>query len=485
MSKPTRSRAATGRTNPGHGPVSPACSAVRSVLLGSIEPNPLNEELYRPVDPNDPAVRALAEDIAKHGLLEPIVLTANRFILSGHRRRVACLLAGLQSVPCRIVDIGVDDPRVPRLLAAFNNQRVKSLDEVVREILVTGADAEESYRLLIEHRACKARVDVEAIPLRGTLRRCRISGAKEPFIEAILRVLGLLRRFWPVSVRQIHYNLLNDPPLIHASKPTSRYRNDKDSYKALDELLTRARIAGRVPFHAIHDPTRPVVTWGCHREPAPFVRQELDGLLKGYYRDLQQSQPNHLEVIGEKNTVESVIRRVAMDYCIPMTIGRGYSSLPPRYEMARRFEKSGKEQLVLIVLADFDPEGEDIGHAFARSMRDDFGVEAIVPVKAGLTAAQVRGLCLPPVMTAKERSSRAARFVEKHGSDVFELEAVPPDRLGDILRRTIDSVLDIGAFNAEVDQEKRDAAHLAGVRRRPAGALRELGELGPPSAEEE
>ena len=50
------------------------------------------------------------------------------------------------------------------------------------------------------------------------------------------------------------------------------------------------------------DPTRPVQVWQCHREPSSFIRSEMDQFLKGYYRDLQQSQANHFEIVGEKKT---------------------------------------------------------------------------------------------------------------------------------------------------------------------------------------
>jgi hypothetical protein len=137
--------------------------------------------------------------------------------------------------------------------------------------------------------------------------------------------------------------------------------------------------------------------------------------------------------------------------------------------MARRFEESGKENLIILALGDFDPEGEDITHSFARSMRDDFDVDGVEVVKVALTATQVRELRLPPMMKAKVTSSRHDNFVEQHGDDVFELEAVAPDQLQAILRHAIDGVLDVRAFNQEIDAEKRDAARLEGIRR----ALRE------------
>jgi hypothetical protein len=233
-------------------------------------------------------------------------------------------------------------------------------------------------------------------------------------------------------------------------------------------------LEGHISFEAIHDPTRPVTQWRCHVNVADFIRVETNGLLKGYYRDLQQSQPNHIEIVGEKNTLKSILEPVTAEYRIPLTIGRGYCSLPPRNAMAKRFEKSGKEKLILLVLSDFDPEGEDISHSFARSMRDDFGIDNIFPVKVALTSEQVDELKLPPNMQAKKTSSRFRGFVDRHGHNVFELEAIPPDRLQAILREAIDSVLDIEAFNAELDAEKQDAAHLQGLRKAITGRIQDL-----------
>ena len=54
---------------------------------------------------------------------------------------------------------------------------------------------------------------------------------------------------------------------------------------------------------------------------------------------------------------------------------------------------------------------------------------------------------------------------------VFELEAIQPDKLQELLRDAIDRVIDKPAFNAELDAEKSDAAFLAGVRGRVHSAL--------------
>jgi hypothetical protein len=285
--------------------------------------------IYRPVDPEDPEIQNLAESIATHGLREPIVITKDNFILSGHRRHVACRLAGLSRVPCRIENISRTSPEFERLLCEYNRQRVKSFDEVVRERVVTSVDPEEAYSSLIAHRKSASEVNGDFLILEGVKSRKRISRAKMGMLKAATDLIQAKREWWPLSDREIHYDLLNVPPLKHSGKPGSRYANDKASYKDLTDLLTRARLFGKIPFDAIEDPTRTVCVWRLHRDVGGFVHKELASFLKDYWRDLQQSQPNHVEIVGEKNTIESSIRDVAARFCIPYTLGRGYCSLDP------------------------------------------------------------------------------------------------------------------------------------------------------------
>jgi hypothetical protein len=334
--------------------------------LAEIKPSPENNKLYKPIDTSDSDFRAFAEKVRVNGITDALIITLDGYICSGHRRYAAAVYLGLNSVPCRTATIYHADPQFLPFLRECNRQRVKTLDEVLREEVVS-ANPEEAYRALQEHRRKSASVFLDEIEMGAVKYRARITEAKQPFLNAILRILDEYEDSWPLSVRQIHYYLLNDPPLIHANKPKSRYRNTIQCYKAADELITRARLTSEISFDAIHDPTRPIVTWQVYREAAPFIRRELDRFLKDYYRDLMKSQPNHIEIIGEKNTIEGAIRPIAMEFTIPFCIGRGYSSLPPRHAMARRFKKSGKENLILLVLSDFDQRGRILAVRLLRA----------------------------------------------------------------------------------------------------------------------
>ncbi len=444
--------------------------------LDSIVPSPENEKLYRPIDPDDPATIDMAEGISKHGIREPIVITLDGWILSGHRRHVAAQLAGLTEAPCRVESVwrlngaGEVNPDFLKLLREHNRQRVKTLDEQLREAVVE-ADPAEAYQALIDHRRASQIIIPDTIDIRAGRPRAKISKAKWPFLEAAKKIIYGLQEYWPVSDRRIHYLLANDPPLIHASKPQSVYRLDNASYRAVTRLLTAARFEGEIPWEAIGDDTRPVTLWNVHNDPQTFLAQEVNGFLKGYWRNLQQSQPSHIEITGEKNTIGPIIRPIAARYTIPVTLGRGFCSSPPRHDMAVRFKKSGKDRLVILLVTDLDPPGQEIAHSFARSMQIEFQIENVDAIQVALTYEQVQRFGLPSGGKVKEKSQGRARFVQQYGDDVYELESLPLETLQELLQAKIDDVIDVEAFNHELDRERADAAFLENVRRRAQAAL--------------
>jgi hypothetical protein len=449
------------------------------VPIRLINPSPENDRIYKPVDHVDPATVALAKSIEDLGVLEPLVLSQDNYIVSGHRRFAAAKIAGLKSVPCRYVEVYRDDDpdKFLILLREHNRQREKTRAERVREEVVS-SDPHEAYEALIAHREDKARIRAPLLSIKGISRRCKISLAKQPMLIAIERVLEDRKEYLPLTARMIHYALLNDPPLRHAAKRGSVYANDRQSYKDLCDLLTRARKVGIIPGEAIGDETRPVSNWRTYRTVGDFIAAQEKDYLKNFWRDLQQSQPNHIEIIGEKNTIEPIIRPIAARYTIPMTIGRGFCSWPPRADMAKRFKDSGKENLVPLMLSDHDPAGEQIAHSFARSMRDDFGITNILPIRVALNHSHVQQYDLPPGLTAKKKSPNYDKFVAEFGIYAYELEALAPEDLQQILIEAIDSVLDIKAFNLEIDAEREDAAALEDLRRQRRATMLDLTDEG-------
>ena len=441
---------------------------IQSVAIDSISSSPENDDVYGKIDTENHELVMLCNDIIEHGIREPIQVSVEGYIVSGHRRYAAARLAGLEKVPIRRLVISRADHSSiswKRVLASHNRQRVKSAAVRMKESLLA-IDPDVAYQQMIALRQERDRDAPNEICIRAESSRAEISQAKEPMLLAAISAINELKKYWPLTVRQVHYRLLNKPPLRHASKPDSRYSNDRKSYGDLCNLLARARLANRVQWQAITDETRPVSGTNYCEDCAEFIDRETKWFLDGYRRNLMQSQPDHIEMIAEKLTVQGIVKPIADNFCIPLTIGRGYCSLEPRRAIAERFISSGKDRLVLLVVSDLDPDGESIAESFARSIRDDFGIAAVRPLKCLLTMEQVKKWSLPPNgMEAKKSSGQYATYRKRYGTDrVYELEAIEPARMQSALVETIDSVIDRTAFNAEIENEKHDSSKLAAIK---------------------
>lgn len=409
----------------------------------------------------------LTISIRDNGIQEPLVLSADFYLLSGHRRKAAATYLNLKEVPVRLTEIFFEDLTTDerlKELRIFNRQRSKSSSERIREKLLE-VDSKLAYTNLLRKRAeINEFGDDGEINIELETSRKRSVISTMGFLNAAKKVINENKAYWPLTVRRVHYLLLNDPPLKHDKKPHSKYINDKNSYKALTNLLLRARLNRFIPMQAIEDGTRPIRLGGGFQSLEQFIEVALNNFLMGYSRNLMQGQQNHIEIILEKNALRSVIEIVAKRYCIPMTTARGYASLSPRHAIATRFKNSGKNKLVLLMLTDFDPDGEQIAESFARSMRDDFGITDIHPVKVALTAEDVENYDLPSDMDAKPSSPNYQKFIKKYGIKAVELDAAPVKLLQQKLENAVESVIDIDEYNSQIELEEEDATEIEARR---------------------
>ncbi len=436
--------------------------------INEIHPAAENGFLYDDFSPNaDEDDRKLYFSIKENGIREPLHISSDGVILSGHRRYSAARWLGLKTLPCIVADDVVymdlsHDERIS-LLAVYNKQRDKSHAEKLREAL-QNVDPDDAYQNLLVDRHNRRQVQLDDnIEMGKRKKRARITTIG--FLTAAQKAIESQREYWPISLRRLHYLLLNDPPLRHDKKPGSMYQNDKNSYKALSNLVTRARLTGDIPYEAIDDETRPIRVIDTYQNPADYIEAETQDFLRHYARDLQRGQRNHIEIYLEKNGIRKIIEQVADDYCIPVTTGIGYCSYPPRRKMFKRFEASGKERLVLLILSDFDPDGEQIAASFSRSMRDDFGLTNIKCHKVAISGQDVIDYNLPSDLEAKETSPNYKKFVERHGIHVAELDAAPVELLQEKLRAAIENCIDMEVFEAELEEEKKDAAFITATKK--------------------
>lgn len=448
--------------------------------VSDLRPSPENDYIYGKVNLASADFLALVRDIQTAGIREPIVVTNDNFIVSGHRRFAAAKKLGLRSVPAATLPLArltCDSSVYMGILRAHNHQRRKSVADEVREAIVD-IDPEKCADELFEHRDQQRLRDmsqsgtvVDGVAVRV---RSKISEKKQEMLEAVQRVIRENRKYWPLSVRQVHYRLINLSPRINTSA-RKRYKNTQACYKNLCDLMVRARTEGIIDWRVIADETRQSVNPTRHASLHHYVSDEFENyFLKGYRRDLLATQPCRIELLYEKLTVKSIVEPIADRYGVQYTALRGYAAAVSIKEVADRFIESGKDRLVVLLLADLDADGHGIGDSVVKSLRDDFHIPdwKFEVRRVGLTAEQVRSHNLASDMEAKISSSRFKSFSAKYPmlknaegrQAAYELEALPADTLAAIVEDAIVSTIDWSIADKEREQEKRDAVELAAVR---------------------
>jgi hypothetical protein len=139
----------------------------------------------------------------------------------------------------------------------------------------------------------------------------------------------------------------------------------------------------------------------------------------------------------------------------------------PAAKIVERYRRSKKRNPILLVVTDLDPAGETIVQNLRDDLESDFGIpdDRLEVYRAGLNIDRVTSRGLEPSMDAKETSPTYDAFVEKYGiTDAYELEAMDPEDLQQALIEDIDDVLDIDAYNAELEREKEDAVVIKAAK---------------------
>jgi hypothetical protein len=247
-----------------------------------------------------------------------------------------------------------------------------------------------------------------------------------------------------LTLRQLYYQLVSRNVI----------ENREKAYKALGGLISDARLAGLVDWDAIEDRNREPVIWSEYAN----VRELVEEAVRRYRLPRWDGQENYVELWVEKAALAGVLRPLAYKYHVPLMVNRGYSSQSAMYESAQRFLHHSDRHSVLFYLGDHDPSGEDM----VRDIYDRmvmFGVHDIEVRKLALTMEQVRQYN-PPPNPAKMTDSRAAKYVEEHGADSWEVDALNPTVTADIIETAFREVTDLDLMGEVTAKEKKERKHL-------------------------
>ncbi len=245
-----------------------------------------------------------------------------------------------------------------------------------------------------------------------------------------------------LTLRQLYYQLV----VINAVPNTDR------AYDNLGALVSDARLAGRIDWDAIEDRIR------MPRTPLEFLdpQHRLEAAIANYRLDRWAGQEYYVELWVEKDALAGVLQPIASAHHITLMVNRGYSSQTAMHDAYERFgDASGEGKgSVLLYLGDHDPSGEDMVRDINDRLNYLFGGSVRVE-KLAITPLQVARYN-PPANPAKMTDSRAAAFVERYGSSSYEVDALPPDVLTEIINAAVLNYVDDAALQEVLAQERRD-----------------------------
>ena len=138
----------------------------------------------------------------------------------------------MKMIPCRVKhDIRREgNPDFMKDLIAYNPQRVKSVGALLREAILRDSTTLEETQAAIQRIAAthEPTAQPKYIKVPGRKFVKPISLNRRQFLNAVKEVIEKLESYWPLSIRQIHYRLLNNPPL-KLTPERSWYRDRKIS----------------------------------------------------------------------------------------------------------------------------------------------------------------------------------------------------------------------------------------------------------------
>jgi hypothetical protein len=270
-----------------------------------------------------------------------------------------------------------------------------------------------------------------------------------------------------LSSRQVYYQMVSRDLFPAAwADPRTGSTNNERSYKKLCALVADGRMAGMIDWETITDRGRFVRRLPSWRGPAEIV----SACAEQFRLDKWARQETYVEAAVEKDALIGVLDGVCTRNEIPYLACKGYTSLSEVWRMAtQRFAprlKQGK-RCVLLYLGDHDPSGLDMTRDLQARLNTFTGNSRRGRVEVhrlALNYEQVE-LYRPPNNPTKVSDSRTTDYRAAHGESCWELDALNPTILRDLIQSAVESYRDDALWDEAVraeDAHKRSLARVAG-----------------------
>jgi len=270
---------------------------------------------------------------------------------------------------------------------------------------------------------------------RGFITDWRPRAATLALLGQVQAVLAEYSEQLPLTLRQIFYRLVG------------RYFYEKTelAYERLGETLNKARRAHIIDMDAIRDDGFTSAVPGFYDGVDDFL--EAVAYTARHLRfDRQAGQPRRLALWCEASGMVPQLERIAAPFGVGVYSSGGFDSLTDKHRIGRQW--SG-EPVTVLHLGDHDPSGvhcfsaldEDVV-AFAENYGGD-----IEFIRLAVTVEQARRFQLP---SAPPKATDRRSF---QGNETWQLEALDPRELANIVRSAIEQRLDHALYQAVLAEE--------------------------------
>jgi hypothetical protein len=235
-----------------------------------------------------------------------------------------------------------------------------------------------------------------------------------------------------LTVRQLYYQLV-----ARALIP-----NTERSYKSITSLVNDGRLAGVLDWDGIEDRTRSFI----RRSRWTSGGEIISACANSYHEDLWRSQPHRVFVIVEKEALAGVLEGVCKQMDVPLLAARGYPSGTVLREFAESDILRWPDQTpVILHLGDHDPSGIDMSRDLEERLQLFTYNSDIEFRRIALNMAQIEEQ-QPPENPAKSTDSRFEDYRRNFGDSSWELDALSPSYLNDLVRSHIEHYIDPAAW---------------------------------------
>lgn len=295
----------------------------------------------------------------------------------------------------------------------------------------------------------------------GTFIRYRDWNPNDKTIHVVRQANTIIEEYaedgYDLTLRQLYYQFVRRNWL----------KNNQKSYARLGDIVAKARDAGLIDWDFIVDRGRSLYGHSHSVNASHFLQQQARKFFLNWWED----QATRVQVWVEKDALSSVVHRACSKWDVDYFPCKGYMSASAIWKQARGMLTSGCERWVILHLGDHDPSGIDMSRdiqerldLYSLPAEDELETQPEIEVRRiALNYDQVEEYG-PPPNPAKTTDSRAAGYIDEFGNESWELDALEPQTLVDLIGDEIEALIDDReAFNLRISEQARIRKQIAAI----------------------